>query len=217
MTAIDAKLLGVVLAGGLSRRMGDTDKLWLDFEGESLLARATRRLARQTGDVILNVNQRDERLEDIGLPVVRDLNGDYQGPLAGIAATLHWARANRPGTRHLISVSVDSPFFPDDLAARLSADRNAQKDEIAIAFSEGYPQPTFGLWPVSCLDPLDEFLSDTDNLKVMAFVKSRPWRRVDFPSYRPPAFFNINTPEDLVSARRLLEEDAMQDEATRRG
>jgi molybdenum cofactor guanylyltransferase len=205
MTAENAKPLGVVLAGGLSRRMGDTDKLWLDFEGEPLIARAARRLARQTGDVILNVNRQDGRLQDITLPIVPDLNGNYQGPLAGIAAALHWARANRPAARHMISVSVDSPFFPDDLAAHLSADLKVHEDEIAIAFSEGYPQPTFGLWPVSCLDPLDEFLSDTDNLKVMAFVKSRPWRRVDFLPYRPPAFFNINTPDDLVTARKLLD------------
>lgn len=211
MTEENAKLLGVVLAGGLSRRMGDTDKLWLDFEGEPLIARAARRLARQTSDVILNVNRQDKRLQDIAFPVAPDLNDDYQGPLAGIAAALHWARANRPDTTHLISVSVDSPFFPDDLAMRLSADLGTHPDEIAIAFSDGYPQPTFGLWPTSCLDPLDEFLNDIENLKVMAFVKGRPWRRVVFPSCRPPAFFNINTTDDLVTARKLLEQDAMHE------
>lgn len=210
MTTESAKLLGVVLAGGLSRRMGAMDKLWLHLEGEPLIARAARRLARQTGEVILNVNRHHEQLKDIALPVVPDLNSGYQGPLAGIAAAHRWARDNRPGVTHLIAISVDSPFFPDDLAVRLTADLNACADEIAIAFSEGYPQPTFGLWPISCLDPLNGFLDDTDNLKVMAFVKSRPWRRVDFPLNRLPAFFNINTPDDLVTARKLLEQEAIQ-------
>ncbi len=210
MTTESAKLLGVVLAGGLSRRMGTMDKLWLHLEGEPLIARAARRLARQTGEVILNVNRHHEQLKDIALPVVPDLNGDYQGPLAGIAAALRWTRDNRPSATHLIAISVDSPFFPDDLAARLTADLNACADEIAIVFSEGYPQPTFGLWPTKCLDPLNEFLDNTDNLKVMAFVKSHPWRRVDFPLYRLPAFFNINTPDDLVTARKLLEQEAIR-------
>ena len=208
MTAQSIRLIGVVRAGGLSRRMGDTDKLWLDFEGEPLIARAARRLAPQTGDVILNVNRQDERVKSIAFPVVPDLKDDYQGPLAGIAAALHWSRDNRPEATHLISVSVDSPFFPDDLAARLTADLGTYADEIAVAFDEGYPQPTFGLWPTNCLDPLNEFLDDTDNLKVMAFVKSRPWRRVDFLPRHPPAFFNINTPDDLATARKLLKQYA---------
>jgi molybdopterin-guanine dinucleotide biosynthesis protein A len=207
MTAGGVKLLGVVIAGGLSRRMGDRDKLWLDLQGEPLIARAARRLARQTGDVVLNVNRYDKRLDEIGLPVVADLNEDYQGPLAGIVAALRWVHENRPDVTHVVAVSVDSPFFPDDLVSRLTADLDARPDEIAIAFSEDYPQPVFGLWPIACLAPLNGFLDDTDNLKVMAFVRSQPWRRVEFPTGSPPAFFNINTPDDLATAQGLLEEE----------
>ncbi len=208
MTADGVKILGVIIAGGLSRRMGEKDKLWLDFEGEPLIARAARRLARQTGGVILNVNRYDERLEEFGLAVVPDLNTDYQGPLAGIVAALRWVQENRPRVTHLVAASVDSPFFPEDLVARLAGEIEARPDEIAIAFSDDAPQPVFGLWPVSCLEPLNGFLRETDNLKVMAFVRSRAWRRVDFPPGDPSAFFNINTPDDLATAHRLLEQEA---------
>lgn len=197
----NTKILGVVIAGGLSRRMGSQDKLWIELNGESLIARAARRLAYQTGEVILNVNRYDEKLDKIGLPIISDINGSYQGPLAGIAAALQWVKENRSNIIHVIGVSVDSPFFSGDLVARLEDGAEANPNEIAIAFSEGYPQPVFGLWPLTCLDPLKSFLEETDNLKVMAFVKSQPWRRVDFPASDPPAFFNINTPEDLTRAQ----------------
>lgn len=205
------KILGVVIAGGLSRRMGDQDKLWLDLEGEPLIARAARRLSQQTGDVILNINRYNTRLDEIGLPVVPDLNAEYQGPLAGIVASMCWVEKNRPDVTHVIGASVDSPFFPSDLVSRLTADIAARPDEIAIAFSEDYPQPVFGLWPVTCLGPLNSFLDETDNLKVMAFVRSQSWRRVDFPASDPPAFFNINTPDDLAAARWLLEQEAVRE------
>ena len=208
MTAAGVKILGVVIAGGRSRRMGERDKLWLDFDGEPLIARAARRLNVQTGEVILNVNRHDERLEEIGLPVVRDLNSDFQGPLAGICASLGWAKQYRPDVTHIVCASVDSPFFPEELVARLAAGTDGQPDEIAVAFSEGYPHPVFSLWPISALEPLSRFLTETDNLKLMGYIRSRPWRRVDFPEHRPPAFFNINTPEDLAAAEGFLEEEA---------
>jgi len=200
-------VIGAVIAGGLSRRMGEQDKLWLELNGEPLIARAARRLAQQTGDVILNVNQPDDRLDALGLPVAPDSNADYQGPLAGIAAALGWTVENRPDVTHLAACSVDSPFFPDDLVARLREAGENAPGEIAIAFCEDYPQPVFGLWPVDCLSALTRFLDETGNLKVMAFVRSQPWRRVDFPAGDPPAFFNINAPDDHAEALRLMEKE----------
>jgi len=201
------RIVGAVIAGGQSRRMGDRDKLWIELEGQPLIARAAERLARQTDDVILNVNQPDDRLADLSRPVVRDICEGHQGPLAGIGAALSWAQENRPEATHLIAVSVDSPFFPDNLVARLADGAEGRLDEIAIAFSEDYPQPVFGLWPVTALAPLTTFLAETDNLKVMAFVRGQRWRRVDFPDYHPPAFFNINTPDDLAAARAFVEQE----------
>jgi molybdopterin-guanine dinucleotide biosynthesis protein A len=188
--------------------MGARDKLWIELDGETLIARAARRLAGQTGDVILNVNRFDERLDQIGLPVVPDASKDHEGPLAGIAAALRWAEEKRRSTTHVVGVSVDSPFFPGDLVSRLGDGVESHPDEIAIAFSEGFPQPVFGLWPVTCLDPLNRFLEKTGDRKVMAFVREQPWRRVDFPASDPPAFFNINTPEDLTAAHKFLEQEA---------
>jgi molybdopterin-guanine dinucleotide biosynthesis protein A len=205
------KLLGTVIAGGLSRRMGEADKLWIELGGETLIARATRRLAMQTGDAILNVNRPDERLSALGLPVAPDVNAEYQGPLAGILASLSWARDNRPDVTHLAAVSVDSPFFPDDLVSRLVNGIEGRSGHIAIAFCEDFPQPVFSLWPLACLGGLEHFLAETGNLKVMAFVRSRDWCRIDFEPGDPHAFFNINTPADLAIAREHVTAGAAQE------
>ncbi len=204
------KVLGAVIAGGLSRRMGEIDKIWIELGGEPLIARAARRLALQTGEVILNVNRPDERLDALGWPVVPDVNPDYQGPLAGLDASLRWARENRPGATHLAAVSADSPFFPGDLVSRLAKGLEGRTSDIAIAFCEDFPQPVFSLWPLSCAKDLERFLTETGNLKVMAFVRSRGWRRVDIEPGRPHAFFNINTPEDHAAARGLIAEAASE-------
>ena len=203
-------LLGAVIAGGLSRRMGDRDKLWIELGGEPLVARAARRLAAQTGDVVLNVNRPDARLETLGWPVVPDLEQNFQGPLAGLLAVLTWARDHAPGVTHLVSVSADSPFFPGDLGERLKTSVNDRREEIAIAFCDDCPQPVFGLWPVACLPSLEQFLAETGSLKVMGFVRSRSWRRVDFEPGEPHAFFNINTPEDHEMALSFIEQQATQ-------
>jgi molybdopterin-guanine dinucleotide biosynthesis protein A len=209
MTVTARDILGVVIAGGLSRRMG-SDKLWIELAGEPLIARAARRLAEQAGRVILNVNGPDERLERLGYPIVPDLEQDFQGPLAGLLTALHWARVHAPEVTHLVTAPADSPFFPFNLAERLIASVEGYTDDIAIAFCEGRPQPVFGLWPVSCLSALEQFLADAGSLKVMDFVRSRGGRRVDFEPGEPPAFFNINTSEDYETALALMNEEAIR-------
>lgn len=210
MSEAQFNILGAVIAGGQSKRMGDHDKLWLELAGKSLIARAACRLARQTGNVILNVNRHDERLDGLDYPVVHDRNADFQGPLAGILAVLGWAHDNRPDVTHVATVSADSPFFPEDLVAKLVESVEGRADDIAIAFCENFPQPVFSLWPISSLAPLERFLDETGNLKVMGFVRSQSWVRIDFLPGHPHAFFNINTPEDHAEAQDLIRKPTIE-------
>jgi molybdopterin-guanine dinucleotide biosynthesis protein A len=208
MTVAAPNILGAVIAGGLSRRMGGIDKLWIELAGEPLILRAAPRLAGQTGRVIINATRPDERLERLGYPIAPDLEQNFQGPLAGFQAALHWARMHAPDVTHLVTAPADSPFFPADLTERLIASGEGRTDDIAIAFCEVSPQPVFGLWPVSCLPALEQFLDSAGSLKVMDFVRSRNGRRVDFEPGEPPAFFNINTSEDYETSVGLMREKA---------
>jgi molybdopterin-guanine dinucleotide biosynthesis protein A len=125
-------IAGSILAGGQSRRMGE-DKSFLVLGGTPLIERAIDRLRPQVGQLILNVHQDTKELGAYGLPIVEDADGDHQGPLAGLLASLRWAEAQ--GISWIATAAVDTPFFPKDLVARLEA---AAQDKTMAAARSGW-------------------------------------------------------------------------------
>src|SRR5215472_41534 len=115
--------LGLVLAGGLARRMGGGDKARIRVGGATILQRVLGCIAPQCARVIINANGDPARFADTGLTVVADEVPDFAGPLAGILAGLDWAAANVSGICDIVSVPGDCPFLPPDLVARLAAAR----------------------------------------------------------------------------------------------
>src|SRR3954452_22297541 len=110
---------GVLLAGGLARRMGGGDKPMRKIGGRTILDRVIARLAPQCDGLILNANGDPARFAAFGLPVIADDVADFPGPLAGILAALEWAAASRPEVQWILSAASDCPFLPRDLVARL--------------------------------------------------------------------------------------------------
>src|SRR5262245_36242960 len=118
MTRLHLEVTGVVLAGGLSRRMGE-EKAFVELGGVAMLGHVLAAMTRQVGRVVINANGNPSRFARFGLPVVADTTDDLAGPLAGVLAGLRWSAAEAPETRYALSVPADTPFLPDDLAARL--------------------------------------------------------------------------------------------------
>src|SRR5437764_5501698 len=143
----DRKPLGVVLAGGLARRMGGGDKARLRIGGRTILERVLARLKPQCAALILNANGDPARFADTGLAVVPDSVPDFAGPLAGILAGLDWAAAHAPQIVDIASVPGDCPFLPADLVARLEAARTAAGTPLACARSGEWRHPVAALWP----------------------------------------------------------------------
>ena len=118
--------LGLVLAGGLARRMGGGDKPRTSIGGVTILSRVLERMKPQCTRLILNANGDPARFADTGLPVIADDVPDFAGPLAGILAGLDWAAAHAPDVAYVASVPGDCPFLPRDLVARLHQARAAR-------------------------------------------------------------------------------------------
>lgn len=200
-----ASLAAVVLAGGLSSRLGGGDKPLLELGAGSILETVLDRLHPQCRSIAINANRNLEQYRRFDLPILQDRTTGYAGPLAGLQAGLDWAIA--VGARALLTVAGDTPFFPADLLKILA---DASEDgTIAVASSNGRLHPTFALWPTSLSGDLDRFL-ENGNRRVLAFIERHPNVKIDFPIVRLPGgqvdpFFNINTPDDLAWARRLLE------------
>src|SRR5215813_1695816 len=146
--------LGLVLAGGLARRMGGGDKALIAIGGVAILDRVLALLAPACTGVILNANGDPARFARYSLPVVPDGIPDFAGPLAGILAGLDWAAAHTPATEWLASVPGDCPFLPRDLVARLHAARAAASTPLACARSGEWRHPVVGLWRVDLRDDL---------------------------------------------------------------
>ena len=200
-------IAGIVLAGGLSRRMGGGDKALLDIGGQPMLAHVVARLRPQVAALALNANGDPGRFAAFGLPVVADTVEGFVGPLAGVLAGLRWAAAQTQA-RHVVSVSADAPFLPCDLVERLAGAVAGRPRAIAIAESAGSLHPVIGLWPVALADDLEAALN-AGVRKVLRWTDRHGTVPVAFGFVRVGGeevdpYTNANTPEDLAEVRRLL-------------
>ena len=196
-------VVGVVLAGGQSRRMGG-DKALMPLHGRPLVAHAIDRLRPQVDTLILNANGDPARFAAFGLPVVADPVPDFAGPLAGILAGMLWARAERSAARLVATAATDTPFFPLDLVARLAAASDSGR-RIAIASSGDRLHRVFGVFPVALAENLDAFIRSSGSLRVADWLDRQAMARLDFPADgRIDPFFNINTPDTLAAAEARL-------------
>jgi len=201
--------LGVVLAGGLARRMGGVDKPMQRMGGRSLLERVVERLSPQCDRLILNANGDPSRFAAFGLPVVADGLADFPGPLAGILAALEWTAASRPDIAWVVSVAADCPFLPGDLVSGLHRAQAAENAELAVAASGGQTHPVIGLWNVGLRQALRQALVVEDIRKISSWTARHRLASATWPIEPIDPFFNVNTPEDIARAETL----AMQDKA----
>jgi molybdopterin-guanine dinucleotide biosynthesis protein A len=197
--------VGLLLAGGQSRRMGGGDKTLRLLGGLSLLDRVVARLRPQVEALVLNANGDPARFAGFGLPVVADSVPDFAGPLAGVLAGLDWAAANRPDCPYVASVATDAPFLPTDLVARLGRGLAEAGADLACAASGGRDHPVFGLWPVRLKEDLRRALVADGIRKVDLFTARHKLVAVSFAERPVDPFFNANRPEDFATAAALIE------------
>jgi molybdenum cofactor guanylyltransferase len=195
--------LGVVLAGGLARRMGGADKAHIRIGGRTIVERVVERLRPQCAALILNANDAPERFADTGLPVVPDSVPDYPGPLAGILAGLDWAAERSLEIEWVVSVPSDCPFLPRDLVANLHDARVAASAQLACARSGERRHPVVALWPVSLRRDLQRAITGEGARKVDNWIARFTIGFADWPAAPVDPFFNVNTPGDIAEAERL--------------
>lgn len=207
--------LGVILAGGQATRMGGGDKGLLTLGDCTILDHVVGRLLPQVAGIALNANGDPNRFANLNLPVLPDSIEGFAGPLVGVLAGLDWAAEK--GADAIVTVAADTPFFPRDLVAGLTATskgmayplvlaatRRAKGEETKSMSRSGLIRhPTFGLWPVALRDDLRTALVDGLR-KVVIWTEKHGGREAVFEHSGDP-FFNVNTPEDLVRAREMLE------------
>jgi molybdopterin-guanine dinucleotide biosynthesis protein A len=197
--------LGLVLAGGLARRMGGGDKALIAIGGVAIIDRVLALLRPACTGIILNANGDPARFARYGLPVIPDSVPDFAGPLAGILAGLDWAAANRPDLDWVASVPGDCPFLPHDLVRRLHEVREKAGTPLACARSGDWRHPVVGLWPIALRHDLRHALVVEDLRKIEVWTARHGVAIADWPAQPVDPFFNVNTPEDAAEAERLVQ------------
>ena len=201
---LDAAVAGVLLAGGLARRMGGGDKCLRELDGKTLLEHVIDRARPQVDVLLLNANGDPARLAAFGLAVAGDVVEGNAGPLAGVLTGMEWAVAEAQECSWLASFATDAPFFPKDLVARLKHAVEEEGADMACASSGGRTHPVFAMWPLHLRDDLRRAVVEEGLRKVDLWTGRYNLAVVDFPVSPLDPFFNANSPEDLETAAFLM-------------
>lgn len=210
MTTSYPPTFGLVLAGGLARRMGGGDKARIEVGGVSILDRVLATLSAQCPGIIINANGDPKRFADTGLKVVADSVPGFAGPLAGILAGLDWLAEQKNGIEWLVSVPGDCPFLPDDLVERLHQGRRKMGAGVPLACARSgeWRHPVVGLWPLALREDLRKALVEDGMRKIEVWTARHGVAIADWPDQPVDPFFNVNTPEDATRAERIALQQA---------
>ena len=207
--------LGLVLAGGLARRMGGGDKARIMIGGVTILQRVLACITPQCARLVINANGDPARFADTRLTVVADSVPNFAGPLAGILAGLDWAAAHAAECEWMASVPGDCPFLPPDLVARLHAARSAVGTPLACARSGEWRHPVVGLWPVALREDLRRALVAEGLRKIEIWTARHGVAVADWAAAPVDPFFNVNTPQDAARAQMLAAQIRARDPDTK--
>ena len=202
--SVKPRIAGIVLAGGLSRRMGGGDKALRTLGGRTILDHVIARAAPQVDLLALNANGDPARFAATGLAVVPDTVEGFPGPLGGVLAGLEWARERDPGCVYVASFACDAPFLPEDLVSRLWRAIEEEGGEIASARSDGREHPVFALWPVALAGALRAAVVEEGVRKVDVWTARYRLAHAGFSAAPVDPFFNVNRPEDIAEAEAVL-------------
>jgi molybdopterin-guanine dinucleotide biosynthesis protein A len=195
--------LGLVLAGGLARRMGGGDKALIRIGGATILDRVLACLSAQCAGVAINANGDPSRFGDTGAPVLPDRVTGFVGPLAGVLTGLDYLADKGPGIEWLLTVPGDCPFLPDDLVESLHRARRAAGTPLACAKSGTWRHPVVGLWPVALRQDLRHALTEEGLRKIEVWTSRHGVAIGEWPLAPVDPFFNVNTHADLTEAERI--------------
>jgi molybdenum cofactor guanylyltransferase len=199
-------IVGVVLAGGLARRMGGGDKGLIELQGRVILDHVLERLAPQVDRIVINANGEPARLAGYGLPIVPDSVEGFAGPLAGVLAGMEWTSRQCPDASWIVTAATDTPFFPRDLVVRLQREVADENADMACAASSGRHHPVFGLWPVGLGSDLRHAMTVEGVRKVDAWTARHRLAVARFADQPHDPFFNVNRPDDVAEAERIATE-----------
>ena len=197
-------VVGVILAGGQSRRFGGGDKFLKELNGKLLIDHVIGRVSPQTSNLIINANSNAALFKSQNLPIIPDSIKGYAGPLAGILTGMEWVLRFKPECEWIITFPSDAPFIPLDSAEKMMKCAKEEKANIVCSASNGRTHPVCGLWQVGLAEDLRKAMINEEIRKIDLWTARYPSSIVEFSNQPFDPFFNINRPSDLERAEEIL-------------
>ena len=195
-------ILGAILAGGQSKRMGK-DKLFLELNNKKLIEHTIDKVKKYLKTVIIITNQDNEFFSKNNLITVKDCIEGQLGPLVGILTAMKWAKENLSKCSWIATFPCDTPFFPESIIKSFIEESEKKESLILCASSHGRKHNIFGLWSLDLYDKLKDDLINKKVRKVQDWTEKNKIKNLEFTFKDYDPFFNINTEEDLEFAKKL--------------
>ncbi len=195
-------ILGAILAGGQSKRMGK-DKLFLELNNKKLIEHTIDKVKKYLKKVIIITNQDNEFFSKNNLTTVKDCVEGQLGPLVGILTAMKWAKENLNKCSWIATFPCDTPFFPENIIKSFIEESKKKESLILCASSHGRKHNIFGLWSLDLYDRLQNDLINKKIRKVQDWTEKNKIKNLEFKFKDYDPFFNINTEEDLLVAKKL--------------
>ena len=199
-------ILGAILAGGQSKRMGK-DKLFLQLNDKMLIEHTINKVEKYLKDIIIITNQKNEYFSKKNLTTVEDCIEGQLGPLVGILTAMKWAKENLKECSWVATFPCDTPFFPETIIKKF-IEKSKKKDSLLLcASSHGRKHNIFGLWSLDLYEKLKDDLINNKIRKVQDWTEKHKITNVEFDFKEYDPFFNINTLDDLETAKKIVKNE----------
>jgi len=195
-------ILGAILAGGQSKRMGK-DKLFLEINNKKLIEHTLDKIKKYLKKIIIITNQDNKFFFENNLTTVKDCVEGQLGPLVGILTAMKWAKENFSKCSWIATFPCDTPFFPESIIKRFIEESEKKESLILCASSHGRKHNIFGLWSLDLYEKLKDDLINKKVRKVQDWTEKNKIKNLEFKFRDYDPFFNINTEEDLEFAKKL--------------
>jgi len=196
-------ILGVILAGGQSRRMG-RDKSLIKLNEKTLIEHTIIKVKKFLPNLIIISNENKNEIMKYGIDLVNDCLGKNQGPLIGIMTAMKYIKDNKKNFDWIATFPCDTPFFPELLIKKFIDNSKSKKSLLYFASSKGQRHNVFGLWSLKLYDKLHNDIVNKNSRKVEDWAEQNDVQRIEFSFEKDDPFFNINTEEDLIKAKELF-------------
>ena len=198
------KILGVVLAGGKSKRFGE-DKSQVKLHGKIFIDYILSEIMDQFNEILVVTNNPIRFKDSSKILTTKDFE-EGLGPLGGILTAMKWIKDQKKDYEWISTFPSDTPFFTNKELKIFYENIDIKKSKLFFIKNKETRHNIFGLWSLDLLKKLETDLQKGER-KVEVWADTVGVETINIEYEKRDPFFNINTKEDLEKAYKIMEND----------